>query len=256
MPFREWIWIARRALAVAAIVGVLVADSLGQEAGSKTSRQRSQAEKKAVSTESSLQPILNVLTKANLSGSLEFSGNCGSLAFPGYPEFPQVHAPSTMDGPALQTLRRLFADNPGIRVTQDPDGTIRMVERSVQIDILHLRIRHISFDRDAYDPNVAAEYIVSTPEIKLFMKSHDMQWPFGGGGAGSWIAGEIPPTAPHISSSMDNVTLSEAMDRVLKTFPGLWIYQNCPASNTRKRIIYFEFYELLDTPKVVITPIH
>jgi hypothetical protein len=255
MPFREWIWIARRALAVAAIVGVLVADSLGQEAGLKTSHQRTQAGTKAVSTESSLQPILKVLTKAKLSGSLEFSGNCDSLAFPGYPEFPQVQAPSTTGAPPVEQLRRIFADYPAIHITQDSNGAIRMVERNVQTDVLHLRIRHISFGGGAYDPNVAVEYIVSTPEINLFMKLHDIQWPFGGGGAGNWIAGTIPPTAPHIAGSLDNVTVSEAMDRVLKTFPGLWIYQNCPASNTRKRIIYFEFYELLDAPKVVMTPV-
>ena len=31
------------------------------------------------------------------------------------------------------------------------------------------------------------------------------------------------------------------MDYVLKAFPGIWIYENCPSSDTRKRFVYFHF---------------
>lgn len=254
--FTESICMNPNKFAVAIIIGVMVTGSLGQKADSQKASRLSQDVPKTATTESSLQPILDVLSKAKLSGSLEFSGNCNMLAFPGYPEFPQVHSAAAIAGPPLHSLRRIFAHEPAMRVTKDPDGRIRMVERGLSTDILNLRIHHISFDRDAYDPNVAAEYIMSAPEVTLFMKSHDIHWPFGGGGVLNAIAGKIPPTSPHISGSMDNITLSGAMDRVLKTFPGLWIYQNCPRSDKRPRIIYFKFYELQGNPHPVLIPIH
>ena len=49
------------------------------------------------------------------------------------------------------------------------------------------------------------------------------------------------PRLPHISGNLDNVTLSEALDYVLRTFPGLWVYENCP-SKKRKRAVFITFF--------------
>jgi hypothetical protein len=50
---------------------------------------------------------------------------------------------------------------------------------------------------------------------------------------------------PSFSGELNNVTLSEALDYMLKTFRGLWIYEECPAIPAIKgnnRIADFSFY--------------
>jgi hypothetical protein len=48
---------------------------------------------------------------------------------------------------------------------------------------------------------------------------------------------------PRVSGELNNVTLSEALDYMLKTFPGLWVYENCHGSgNDKTRVVVFAFY--------------
>jgi hypothetical protein len=197
-----------------------------------------------------LQPILEVLDKAKLSGSLEFTG----WYEPGYPRyFPQFHSPAMSEGTPLQILRDMFADNLAVRVTQDSDGTIRMIENGVLADLLNVRISHISFDgygshtaneeAGEYTPNGALYVILQAPEVVAFMKARGIATPTGGGAVPGGVA-PMTHRLPHISGSMDDLTLAEALDRVLKTFPGLWIYKSCARNDTKKRVIYIRFYQL------------
>lgn len=201
----------------------------------------------------SLKPLLEVLDKAKVSGSLEFTGSCDSYSFHVFPEFPLIRVPAaSKESSVLQTVREMFQDNPAMQVTQDSDGTIRMVESDVATDILGVKITHISFGEKsdgsdfAYSAWTALHSILNTPEFKLFMETHDIELPFGGGGPVSFNLSP-PKNTPHISGPLDNATFSEAMDYILKTFPGLWIYENCPKTSTRKRTVYFRFYHLQNT---------
>jgi hypothetical protein len=226
---------SRRAFAVAFIVGTLVG-SLGQGAWAAGSKR------------SSLQPILEILDKAKLSGSLEFSGRCDLRDFPNFPQFRTPASSSAL--PPVQTLREVFGHDPAMQTTQDRDGTIRMIESGVPTDLLNVRISHISFEghgaaqSGAYTPNDALmRAILRAPEVVDFMKAHNIEWPFAAG-AISGNGGQWPPELPHISGSWDNLTLSEALDRVLKTFPGTWLYQDCPRSDKKNRSVYFRFFYL------------
>jgi hypothetical protein len=208
-------------------------------------------------TTSSLKPILEVLNKASLSGSLEFSGKCNSFNYPGFPEFPHLHAVSTHGASPLHTLRELFADNQAMRVSQEPNGTIRMIENGIPSDILNIHIKHISFDNTysgansgAYSANSALEFILKTPEVKQYLLIHNLKWPFNMTSTSILIPTSnftIPSSVPHISGSLDDVTLNEALDYILKTFPGIWIYESCPCTEKRSGIIYFRYYRLFKT---------
>ena len=207
----------------------------------------------AAATTSSLKPILVVLDKTSLSGSLEFSGKCNSFNYPGFPEFPHLHAVATNEASALQTLRALFADNQAMRVSQEPNGTIRMIENGIPSEILNIHIKHISFDNaysGGYSANSALEFIMATPEVKQYLLIHNLKWPFSITAdsilipTGNFI---VSPSIPHISGSLDNVTLKEALDYILKTFPGIWIYEYCPCTEKRSGIFYFRYYRLFKT---------
>jgi hypothetical protein len=83
-----------------------------------------------------LASILDVMSRAHLSGSLQYCNLPANTTPPG---------PST---PPLQALREMLADNKDMQVTQAPDGTIRMVEKTVPQDLLNVKIGHISFDEE------------------------------------------------------------------------------------------------------------
>ena len=204
-----------------------------------------------------LQPMLEDLDKAKLSGSLEFTGNCDGVFPPGLPPLRTITGGG---GSTLQSMREILRDDHAIRVEQDQTGKIRMVEKAIPTDLLNIKIRHISFDgtfmagpeSGVYDSNQALYVILHVPELAAFIKAHDIEilaTDSGiGGGGGQW-----PPDSPHISGSLDDVTLSQALDRVLDTFPGIWVYQNCARKQSRsnlspwdnrERAVYFRFFYL------------
>jgi hypothetical protein len=201
-----------------------------------------------------LKPMLLVLEKSGISASLVFSARCEAT-----PEFPPLRVLTSTDGPPLRTLRKMLADDKHIRLTQDVDGRmIRMREIDVPDDILNVRISHISFN-GVYNlgnygvdsPNEALHIILGAPEVESFITAHHVYVIFNdnviSGGVGH------TPAQPQLSGSFDNVTVQQALDRVLQTFPGVWVYQNCPQSEARNRSVYFRFFYLREwgTGKIV-----
>jgi hypothetical protein len=191
-----------------------------------------------------LRPILEILDNAKLKGSLALSHGCRQTSIP---EFPRTN---TNAGTATTPLRRLreVVEDPAIQIVQAPDGTIRMIEQGVQSDLLNVRISHISFENNgialqyAYSANrTLLDAVLAAPEIRAFMKTHGLELPTGEGATGN--SGKWPPSSPHISGAMDDLTLSEALDRVLTTFPGLWVYWNCSQSDHPTHV-YFRFFGL------------
>lgn len=192
-----------------------------------------------------LQPILTILENKKLPGSLEFSGSCDLQNFP---DLPRLRKPSATDeASALEGLRSVFADNPEMHVGQDLDGAIRITESGVPTDILRVTISHILFQdfdqNDIYNPNDALRVVLRAPELLNFMEEHGIEMPSGAdavpGNSGRWS-----PERPHISGALDNVTLSQALDYILKTFPGIWVYESCQKSGKTTRLVYFRFFFL------------
>jgi hypothetical protein len=201
------------------------------------------------SKQATLKPLLEVLDRAKVSASLEFSGSCESFDSRHFPDFPKLRAPENSAGNVLQTVRGMLADDPSIRVTQESNGTIRMIEDGVPTDFLTLKIEHISFDSKPWDAaalNGATAAVMHSPEAMAFRKTHDMEEL--GGAAGSFIMhepGSTPPAwLPRLPNSINGLLVTEVMDLALRTFPGIWIYQDCPKADTKKRYIYLRSYRL------------
>jgi hypothetical protein len=186
-----------------------------------------------------LLPILNTLDDAKVSGSLAFSGSCDPT---GSPDFPKIYTTESIRDSVLQSVRDSFVD-PAIQVTRESDGMIRMTQIGVPTDLLNVRINHLSFGEDGiYYPNMAVRVAMSAPEVVSFMKAHQIEWPF----QVEVLTGNLypPRDLPHISGSLDNVTISEMLDHILKTFPGIWTYEDCPRRGSKKRVVYIRLYQL------------
>jgi hypothetical protein len=181
--------------------------------------------------------IGSVLKGAQVPGSLEYWGRCGSGMW--RPDFPKIRPLSEPSGSPLEVLQRAFADDPKMRVTQELGGMIRMVETDVPSDLLDVKISHVSFhlpgSANMYGPNYALWPIFSTPEVKAFIAAKHIQSliSFQPGGSGN----------KRVYGELDNVTVSQALDYVLKIFPGFWVYENCPATDGSSRAVYVAFFE-------------
>lgn len=199
-------------------------------------------ERGGVSSEMAIPVVMGVLGKAGVSGSLEYWGRCNLDRLP---DFPKVHVPGRNTNSPVQALREGFSGDPEMRVTQEPDGTIRMSETDIPRDLLDLRIDHILFKMNygsrgaLYNPRDALLAILDTPEVAAFVAAHDIEF-----SDFEQVHGEMQmpsPKQPYISGELHNVTLSQALDYVLRTFPGIWIYENCP-SKRGKRVVIIKFF--------------
>jgi hypothetical protein len=185
-----------------------------------------------------------VLKEAHISGSIEYSGSCG----PHHPRIarpPHVRSPRTSGSP-VEILRDMFASYPRINVTQNPAEMIRIVEVGVPTDILNVKIHHLSFDDSSGEsgpwglllrgPNLALGDIFSTPEVQAFSKAHKID-------PNHFITpgNALDSGQPIISGQLRDVTVSQALDYILKTAPGYWVYENCTTEDGGRET-YFWFY--------------
>jgi hypothetical protein len=173
--------------------------------------------------------IVDVLRSGHLSGSLEYRGSCYGQDDYLTRRFPITTTPTSHSAPPLQILREMFAKDEDMLVTQEPDGTVRMVEKAVPKELLNVKIEHLSFDDEqkkdgpifSFSPPAVLWLITHTPEVESFMKGHNI-------GREPRIVNEATTTKPHVSGELNNVTLSQALDYMAKTFRGLWVYKECP----------------------------
>jgi hypothetical protein len=184
--------------------------------------------------------IRHVLKQGNASGSVVYSDNCESVGW--RISVPPHVRPARNAGTTIEILRDMFSDYPGMRVSQDLDGIIRMVGQGVPTDILDVKIRRIEFDPSHrplpelfHGPNMALATILSSPEVRLFAEKHNIA------PTSFRLEGSMGQDLPAMTGELDDVTLSQALDYVLKVFPGYWMYENC-TSNDGQRTVHFQFY--------------
>jgi len=143
----------------------------------------------------------------------------------------------------------MFAKDEEMQVTQEPEGTVRMVEKAVPQDLLSVKIEHLSFDDEvkkdgpifSFSPPGVLWFITQAPEVQSFMKSHKI-------GREPRIVNEPTTSEPHISGELNDVTLSQALDYMAKAFRGLWVYKECPGNKGNERIVDLYFYRYWESP--------
>jgi hypothetical protein len=176
--------------------------------------------------------VHKILSGEQRSGSLEVWGGC-DIAWP-RPEFPRLRSVSGHEGSALDALQEMFADDAKMRVTKDTDGKIRMVETDVPQDFLEVKIQHLSFPSDYHGAGGAVYAILHSPEVMNFMAQKigpAKAW--GGWGMPSEM---VATGKPSVRGELNDVTVAQALDYVLETFPGFWTYQNCHDPEGRRTI--------------------
>ena len=220
--------IMRRLTLIPAFVLVLLSSCLGQERGG--------------ADRTFAVPLLQrILNTAHASGSLGYWGRCDLGK--SEPDFPALSSPSDDSRPVLEVLRQVFAKDREMEVAQDSNGLIRMFETDVPMDLLDIKIAHLSFgppdeDRGPFNgPDDTLHTILASPEVKTYVATHRIG-PF----PDAW-SGSQGPHKHQVSGDLYNVTVKQALDYILQTFPGFWIYQNCRTiGGGADRYVQFRFY--------------
>ncbi len=183
--------------------------------------------------------ILNELNDTHVSGSLVYSATCNSHQGR-IPIVPHVRLPSRSGSP-VEVLQSMFAGDSKMKVSQEPSGMVRIAETDVPSDILEVKIHHISFHGVPSDalppvggPRLAMMRVLGAPEVKTFLEGHDITT-----GVGT-MEGAYP-RLPEVPGELSDVTVLQALDYILKAFPGYWIYENCTLLDGR-RSVNFDFY--------------
>jgi len=183
--------------------------------------------------------IQHVLSAAQVSGSLAYSGACDFHNLP--QDFPKLR-PISHSGKPVEVLRQMFADDPRMRVTQERDGKIRMIETNAPQDLLNVKIRHLTFQAGvmSHGPRMALRAILMTPEVIAFRREHSIGPLAEFTGGGFSVPGDCC-SGRSVMGELDDVTVAQALDYVLQTFPGFWLYETCQ-DPTGERMAIFKFY--------------
>ena len=199
----------------AAVLLALVGSCLSQDKG-------------GVDQRVALPEVQKILGSERRSGSLEYWGFCELDK--GWPDFPEPRPVSGRKGAALDILQEMFADDPKMRVVQERDGKIRMAETDVPQDLLKVKIHHLSFS--VHSGAMAVYILLNSPEVIAFMEQNigrEVSW------EGWGMPGQIVRDGPSVPE-LNDVTVEQALDHVLQTFPGFWFYQNCQDPHGRRMI--------------------
>jgi len=192
-----------------------------------------------------LQLVHRILGTAQVAGSLAYS-SCGfKHRIPD--DLPRMRVLPDYSGTPKDVFQKIFADDPRMRVTQEDDGTIRMIETDVPTDLLNLKIRHLSFyPSDASDsdpvhgPQMAVLAVLETPEVMAFGKAQNIRGLPSPNGR-MIMPGNCCGGGRAMHGELDDVTVSQALDHLLQTFPGFWVYENC-VGKEGERSVYFNVH--------------
>jgi hypothetical protein len=202
---------------------ILVCPCLGQNKG-------------GVDQRAALEVVQKILSNEQRSGSLEYWGFCDPDK--GWPDFPEPRSISGRHGSALDLLQWMFADDPKMKIIQEPDGKIRMAEIDVPQDFLQVKIHYVSFSMPfmngamAHSGSMAVYALLNRFEVRVFMeKNIGLEVPWEGWG----MPGALTLKGPSVPD-LNDVTVEQALNEVLQTFPGFWYYQNCRDPQGRRRI--------------------
>jgi hypothetical protein len=177
--------------------------------------------------------VLRVLEENHQSGSLVYRGSCTNYG--GIADSFKVSSP-VRDVPPVEALHQAFVNDAALTVKEDSSGMIRVVGGDVQPELLGVTIHDVKFQEEN-DPREATSKLLASPELAAYMQGHRTEFVETSGGL------IPPPSGRHLSGTLTDMTVSQSLDRIAQTFPGVWVYEECVTGQGEKRvvIIFHEF---------------
>ena len=183
--------------------------------------------------------VIKTLESRGRSGSLIYRGSCTPSG--GIKDSFKVAAIKG-ENSALETLHAAFKNDSTLTVKEDASGLIQIIGGNVQTDLLQLKLHKVAFKGEG-DPRNAVNKLLANPEIKGYMQANHIKFI-------TLIDGLIPPpSGARLSATLKDATLSQALDQIVQSFPGVWIYGECGIERG-ERHVYILFHEFSARPPV------
>jgi hypothetical protein len=166
--------------------------------------------------------ILSILNADSRSAILESQGHCLDPRTISYTF--KITASGNEAGDTVQKLRDILGGNPNMHIAQDSEQIIRISTDDVSHDLLSVHMQRVNLsDEEQYNPNDALLALFDTPEVRDYMSQHKIGIAPQLNGLRSAPSSELP----HMAAQIGNLTVEEYEARILQTFPGLIVYQEC-----------------------------
>jgi hypothetical protein len=171
-----------------------------------------------------LKPILKASGKV---ARIYYLGSCRKEGDFYWVSFPYVHVQNTSRSDmGLNAVRDVFRSEKDARVSEGPDGIIRIVIGQLPVTILETKISTVNFDQQQqYSANLALWRIEDNKEVGGAIRKLGIRR--DGVPLRTTLGTEPAEGVPHLSASMVNLTLDQALDSVAKTFGGIVLYGVC-----------------------------
>jgi hypothetical protein len=189
----------------------------------------------------SLRPVLKPLGGA---GRIYFSSACSGGKFP-FPIFPKISVMPTQQREALAAVRDIFLKDESVRVVRDRSGMIRITIGRPPTALLQTNLKSLRFNTDEqYNGWRAVGAILNAKEVQSAMQK--LGFEKGVKMAIGPIAVPEPGRSlPHLTASIMNMTMDQALDLVAETFGGIVIYETCEEPGA-KRLVLLDFLEIAE----------
>jgi|HubBroStandDraft_4_1064222.scaffolds.fasta_scaffold04805_3 hypothetical protein len=172
------------------------------------------------------------LAPVGSAARLYFATQCSRDNEDTFAPFPRLTlAPANAQAPSLDAVRTIFRYEREAAV-EDRAGIIKITLGVVPTDLLSTRIARLTLASEArWTPSDAIDTIQNAPEVQTAMRRLNVRFP-GGLRIIDIISGPTGDNRyPHLPSSLENVTMDQALDAVAKTFRDLVIYGVCTRPN-------------------------
>jgi len=170
--------------------------------------------------------VLKVLEENRRSGSLVYRGHCTDSG--GLTDSFKIVSPAGGVSP-IEALRQAFVNDSALTAQEDSSGLIRVVSGDVQPELLGVTIHDVKFQEEN-DPQDAVSKFLASQDLKTSMQGHRTKFVDSTGGL------VPPPSGRHLSGTLSGMTVSQSLDRIAQTFPGVWIYEECVTGQGEKSV--------------------
>ncbi len=168
------------------------------------------------------------LTKS--SGSMTLGGTCegtsadnvvasDALTFPPKGPFNNL-------GEALTAVSQIDSH---IAWANDANGLTRVQDARVSNGVLGLRLRRVHFGGEV-DASSAIQVVMSAPEVREHFKENNIE----DGAPTIGLMSGSTKGMPKLTGDLLDVTVAEALDHIVRFFPGLWIYKECRSGSSKR----------------------
>ncbi|HET6276696.1 MAG TPA: hypothetical protein VFE16_12270 [Candidatus Cybelea sp.] len=141
-------------------------------------------------------------------------------------DFPSVWLQAPLPGATgVRAVQQIFSDDPSVMVAQDRSGMMRITIGSVASTILQMKVPTLTLSPiEQYTALSALDNVAGAADV--YARQRGLPFGLGPTITDHLVSGPSEGAA-HLPSTMQNITIDEALDELARTFKGIVTYGVC-----------------------------